>query len=131
MSRRGLRHSLSRLYPRPSPIACSGWDHLVRFNQYYPRELGRDALDLPEETEAEGIQRPLLWKTVAITAGLLAAFLAGAPVAMASFLAASLLLITRRHQPHVVFAEFDWSLLVFFCGLLCQRIAGNKRRQQT
>ncbi len=101
-----------------APIALLGlgiiWFVLIRT---YPRELGRDALDLPEETEAEGIQRPLLWKTVAITAGLLAAFLAGAPVAMASFLAASLLLITRRHQPHVVFAEFDWSLLVFFAGL--------------
>ena len=40
-----------------------------------------------------------------------------APIALASFLAASLLLITRRHQPQTVFAEFDWSLLVFFSAL--------------
>jgi Na+/H+ antiporter NhaD/arsenite permease-like protein len=27
------------------------------------------------------------------------------------------LLITRRHQPHMVFAEIDWNLLVFFAAL--------------
>ncbi len=45
------------------------------------------------------------------------AFLSGVPIALASFLAACLLLVTRRHQPAMVFAEFDWSLLVFFACL--------------
>jgi Na+/H+ antiporter NhaD/arsenite permease-like protein len=47
----------------------------------------------------------------------LIAFLAGAPIALAAFIAANILLITRRHQPQVVFSEIDWSLLVFFAAL--------------
>jgi Na+/H+ antiporter NhaD/arsenite permease-like protein len=52
----------------------------------------------------------LLVKSLAVAAGLLIAFLVGVPIALASFLAACLLLVSRRHQPQAVFAEFDWSL---------------------
>lgn len=101
-----------------APIALLGlgviWLVLVKT---YPRELGHDHLTMPKETDDEEISRPLLYKTLMITTGLLAAFVAGAPIALAAFLAANLLLITRRHQPHLVFAEFDWSLLVFFAAL--------------
>ncbi|HPS42670.1 MAG TPA: SLC13 family permease, partial [Anaerolineaceae bacterium] len=83
----------------------------------FPFEFKREALSTASITETEPVSKPLLLKTLLITAGLLAAFLAGAPIALAAFLAASLLLITRRHQPQTVFAEFDWSLLVFFSAL--------------
>ncbi len=101
-----------------APVALLGmgvvWLVLVRM---YPNELRRgDRFSQPEMT-GQAITRPLLIKTLVVAAGLMAAFLAGAPIALASFLAASILLITRRHQPHVVFAEFDWSLLVFFSAL--------------
>ena len=66
---------------------------------------------------AETISRPLLIKTLLIAAAMLVAFLLGAPIALASFLAASILLVTRRHLPQMVFAEFDWTLLVFFAAL--------------
>ncbi len=101
-----------------APVALLGlgivWVVLVKI---YPYEFGNEAFCPPEEVDGQEISRPLLVKTLVITAGLLAAFLAGVPIALASFLAASLLLVTRRHQPHVVFAEFDWSLLVFFAAL--------------
>ncbi|HEX2981859.1 MAG TPA: anion transporter [Anaerolineaceae bacterium] len=90
------------------------WVVLVRF---YPYELRRGERFNPPEREAQPISRPLLIKTLAVTLGLLVAFLAGAPIALASFIAANILLITRRHQPQTVFAEFDWSLLVFFAAL--------------
>jgi Na+/H+ antiporter NhaD/arsenite permease-like protein len=100
-----------------APVALLGlgviWLVLV---MTYPHEFNRTVLEMPEE-ENEGLSRPLLIKTLVITTGLLLAFLSGAPIALAAFLAASLLLITRRHQPHIVFAEFDWSLLVFFGAL--------------
>lgn len=101
-----------------TPLALAGlgviWLVLVMM---YPRDLRKgQRLELPAE-DGETLSRPLLIKTLTISAGLLAAFLAGVPIALASFLAAALLLITRRHQPHVVFAEFDWSLLVFFAAL--------------
>ncbi len=85
--------------------------------KFYPRELGRGAFTLPNDEEGQDISRPLLIKTLVLAAGLLVAFLGGAPIALSSFIAANLLLITRRRQPHVVFAEFDWSLLVFFASL--------------
>lgn len=90
------------------------WLVLVKM---YPRELrSGQRFDSPQ-LDAQEISRPLLVKTLIVTAGLLVAFLAGAPIALASFIVANILLITRRHQPHTVFAEFDWSLLVFFSGL--------------
>lgn len=100
------------------PVALSGlaviWLVLIWI---YPHEFQRERLAVVEQGADEPITKPLLIKTLIITAGLLVAFLAGAPIAMASFIAASILLVTRRHQPQTVFAEFDWSLLVFFSGL--------------
>ena len=83
----------------------------------FPFEFKSETLTAATLEGTEPVSKPLLVKTLLITAGLLAAFLAGAPIALAAFLAASLLLITRRHQPQTVFAEFDWSLLVFFSAL--------------
>lgn len=61
--------------------------------------------------------KPLLIKTLVVTAGMLLAFLLGIPVALAAFLAACVLLITRRVKPEKVFAAFDWEILVFFSAL--------------
>lgn len=90
------------------------WIVLVKM---YPYELRSGVHFAPPERDEQEISRPLLLKTLVVTAGLLVAFLAGAPIALASFIAANILLVTRRHQPHMIFAEFDWSLLVFFAAL--------------
>ncbi len=63
------------------------------------------------------ILRPLLYKSSFATAGMLAAFLAGVPIPLASLAAAALLLFTRRVKPKKVFSEIDFTLLVFFIGL--------------
>ena len=101
-----------------APVALLGmvviWFVLVKM---YPRELRRGETFTPQEAGEEPGSRGLLIKTLIVAGGLLAAFLLGAPIALASFLAASILLITRRHLPQLVFAEFDWTLLVFFAGL--------------
>lgn len=89
------------------------WVILLRF---YPAEFDNTPFAVGYE-KGEEKNRPLLIKTLFVVAGLLIAFLVGAPIAQAAFLAACLLLFTRRVQPHLVFAEFDWSLLVFFSGL--------------
>ncbi len=83
----------------------------------YPYEFRRETVFEASAGDGQEISRPLLIKTLVVTGGLLVAFIAGVPIALASFIAANLLLITRSHQPHLVFAEFDWSLLVFFGAL--------------
>ncbi len=83
----------------------------------YPHEFRRATVFEAGAGDGQEISRPLLIKTLVVTGGLLVAFIAGVPIALASFIAANLLLITRSHQPHLVFAEFDWSLLVFFGAL--------------
>lgn len=100
------------------PVAVLGagfiWIVLVKMYRF---EFQSGVIFAPQEDEGEPVSRPLLIKTLLVTIGLLAAFLYGVPIALAAFMAANILLITRRHQPHMVFAEFDWSLLVFFAAL--------------
>jgi len=99
----------------PIAVASLGiiWVVIVKL---YPYEFKPAKIS---ETTLPPVQvtKPLLVKTLVVVTGLLIAFLAGVPVAAAAFLAACVLLITRRHQPQMVFAEFDWGLLVFFSGL--------------
>ncbi|HZU86957.1 MAG TPA: anion transporter [Anaerolineaceae bacterium] len=102
-----------------TPVAFLGlggiWLVLVKFYPYDFRPEPFPPLP-PDEAEAE-VNRPMLIKSLLVLAGLLVAFLLGVPVAEASFLAACVLLFTRRLHPEQVFAEFDWSLLVFFAAL--------------
>lgn len=89
------------------------WLVLVRL---YPWDFRNEPFPPFPQADLE-VDRPLLIKSLVVTAGLLLAFLAGVPVAEAAFLAACILLFSRRMHPEQVFAEFDWSLLVFFSGL--------------
>ena len=63
------------------------------------------------------VYRPLLRKSMIAAALLVATLLAGVAVPVAATASAALLLVTRRLRPERVFAEIDWSLLVFFAGL--------------
>ena len=88
----------------------------------YRRELEsptgvRRPAPAPLHVDGSREHRDLLRKSLAATAVLLVALVAGAPVPLAALLAASLLLVTRRTAPERVFAEIDWGLLVFFAGL--------------
>lgn len=61
--------------------------------------------------------RPLLRKSMLATALMLVALVGGAPIPLAALGAAALIVISRRRDPEQVFAEIDWSLLVFFASL--------------
>lgn len=63
------------------------------------------------------IYKPLFIKTVIVTSALLIAFVVGVPIAEAAFLAAAILLVTRRVKPQRVLRQVDWNLLVLFSGL--------------
>ncbi len=99
------------------PIALLGlggiWLVLVMF---YRWEFRRESFTVPSQT-APVTERWQLTKNILVVIGLLSAFLLGVPIALASFLAACVLLFTRRVQPENVFYEINWGLLVFFAGL--------------
>jgi Na+/H+ antiporter NhaD/arsenite permease-like protein len=61
--------------------------------------------------------KPLLVKSLLITAGLLIAFLVGIPTAEATLIAAGLLMVTRRIKPDRILQKVDWDLLLMFSGL--------------
>lgn len=61
--------------------------------------------------------KPLLTKSLLVTTGLLVAFLVGIPPAEATFIAAGLLLATRRLKPERILQKVDWDLLLMFSGL--------------
>lgn len=58
-----------------------------------------------------------LGKPAVVVTGVVIAFFAGVPPAMAAALGAAALLITRTIEPHKLYEEVDWGLLVFFVGL--------------
>jgi Na+/H+ antiporter NhaD/arsenite permease-like protein len=61
--------------------------------------------------------RILMWKSVAVSGGMIVLFFAGRPVPQVALLAGAVLLVTRRVKPEKVYREIDWSLLVLFAGL--------------
>lgn len=100
-----------------APVSLAGlaiaWGVLVLvYRQEFRRGAFTEVPDLPARPFW-----PLFWKGMAATAGMLAAFLLGAPISLAALAAAALLLITRRIKPQRVFREVDFTLLVFFAGL--------------
>lgn len=100
-----------------TPIALLGlgtiWLVLVLF---YPAEFSSGHFDRVEVPNPR-IFRPLLTKSLIVTGGLLVAFILGVPIAEAAFVAATILLFTRRVHPEKVMNEVDWNLLVFFAAL--------------
>jgi Na+/H+ antiporter NhaD/arsenite permease-like protein len=52
-----------------------------------------------------------------VVCGVVIAFLAGVPPVLAASVGAAILLISRNEDPHKLYAEIDWGLLVFFVGL--------------
>jgi Na+/H+ antiporter NhaD/arsenite permease-like protein len=63
------------------------------------------------------VHRAMLWKTLAVAAGMLAGFLAGFDTALVAACGAAVLLVTRRVKPQRVYRQVDWDLLVLFIGL--------------
>ena len=63
------------------------------------------------------LNRVLLWKSVAVSGGMLICFFTGLPVPEVALVAGAILLVTRRIKPEKVYREIDWGLLVLFIGL--------------
>lgn len=71
----------------------------------------------PDDSLRVRVNRPLLWKSLAVALGMVAFFFAGYPVAQVAIVAGAVLLVTRRVKPEKVYHDIDWPLLALFAGL--------------
>ena len=101
-----------------APIAILSFIFIwIVITQFYKKEFTRENYFSIPPTQSIRYYKPLLVKTLVVVLGMFIAFLTGVSVAIAAFIAACILLITRRVKPEKVFAEIDWGLLVFFAAL--------------
>lgn len=73
--------------------------------------------DMTLRSAAGTVYAPVLRKSLIVIAGLLVAFVVGVPVALAAFLAACALMVSRRVKSERILVLVDWPLLLLFCGL--------------
>ncbi len=114
--------SLSRIPYREftaalAPVAAIGL--LVTFASIafaFRREF-RDLQRVDVEELRVRVNRVLLWKSLAASAGMIALFFHGWPVAKVAVVTGALLLVTRRVKPEKIYHEIDYSLLALFAGL--------------
>src|SRR5215831_14569318 len=101
---------------RLGPVALAGlfldWAILYWL---FRREL-RGAV-IPSSSELAPVGLTGIWKPALVMAAVITGFLAGASPALAAALGAAALLISRSTDPHKLYGEVDWGLLVFFVGL--------------
>ena len=99
------------------PVALAGLflDWLVLWWLYF-RGRVRDVR--PEAVaDAVPIDHAALLKAGLVAVLVLAGFLAGFSPPLVAAVGAAIMLITRTRDPHLVYEEVDWGLLVFFIGL--------------
>ncbi|HJT88735.1 MAG TPA: anion transporter [Bryobacteraceae bacterium] len=100
-----------------APVAAAGLVLTVAvIALVYRREFRNEPL-LAIEHQPARVNRMLLWKSLAVSLGMLALFFAGQPVPKVAVVAGALVLVTRRVKPEKIYREIDWGLLVLFIGL--------------
>jgi Na+/H+ antiporter NhaD/arsenite permease-like protein len=99
------------------PIALAGlfldWAVLHWAHSRKVRFLTKEDAHIPIPTlDLSHLVKPLL-----IATGVVVGFFVGVPPAMMAALGAAILLITRSVDPHRIYEQVDWGLLVLFVGL--------------
>jgi Na+/H+ antiporter NhaD/arsenite permease-like protein len=82
---------------------------------YYHRQLSTELRLEPERRVI--LDRSRLVLIVVVLAGILAAFFAGLHLGYSTLAGVTVLVLADRRDPHEIFREVDWPLLVFFCSL--------------
>ena len=100
-----------------APIAAAGLVLTILVIALVYRGEFRREEPLPIAHEPVRANRVLLWKSLAVAAGMMVFFFAGWPVPKVAVIAGALLLVTRRVKPEKIYREIDWALLVLFIGL--------------
>jgi Na+/H+ antiporter NhaD/arsenite permease-like protein len=102
----------------PVALALAGTYGAIRL--LYARQINGRPLPRPEAALAGSeapLDRALMLKALAVLLLTLGLFAAGMPYPLSALVGASLLVLVGRVPPRRVFAEVDWTLLLFFAGL--------------
>jgi Na+/H+ antiporter NhaD/arsenite permease-like protein len=110
----GIRYRDFLWHLGPVAIIGLGIDWVV-LRRLYSGELGAAVATEPIPLPALDLSR--LTKPVVVAGLVVVGFFSGVPPAMIAALGAATLLITRAVDPHKVYEEVNWGLLVFFVGL--------------
>ena len=100
-----------------APVAAAGMLLTVAVIVVAYRAEFREEKRLPVEHHPVRVDRLLMVKSLAVSAGMIAFFFAGWPVPKVAVIAGALLLVTRRVNPQKIYRQIDWGLLVMFVGL--------------
>jgi len=103
-----------RMVPIGLLALVANWLILMLF---YRRSLTPTSMQWPSSESAITVQPDLAVKSVCVFAGLIIAFLLGAPLDVSCVSAATLLLVWANRHPRDALEKIDWSLLLFFAGL--------------
>ena len=109
-----------------APMSAAGLAALIALLSFVYRREFRVESAMAIAHHPVTVDRALLWKSLLVSAAMIAFFFAGWPVAEVALAAGALLLITRRVGPETIYREIDWALLVMFIGLFIV-IAGVER----
>ncbi|QEH32369.1 Inner membrane protein YbiR [Aquisphaera giovannonii] len=111
--------SYLRFASRLAPVAAIGLVlNFAVVALVYRRALLESSKAAPSGEIPSGprVHRGLLFKSVAVTLGVVALFFTGAPIALVALGGAATLMLGRV-RPEKVYRSVDWPLLVMFCGL--------------
>jgi len=113
-----------------APVSLAGLAiTLLLIAAAYRREFwGRQRL--AAEAGEIRVNKPLLRKSVAVTALMVGGFFIVTPPAKVAMLAGAILLLTRRLKPERIYDEINWSLLLLFAGLFIV-VAGLEKTVMT
>jgi Na+/H+ antiporter NhaD/arsenite permease-like protein len=111
----GIRYRTFLLHLGPVAAAGLAVDWLLLWLIYTRNEVPAPQNSRPAEPAPRA--RGNLIKAGVVILLVLAGFLAGLPPALVAAVGAALMLMTRTHEPRLVYDEVDWGLLVFFVGL--------------
>jgi Na+/H+ antiporter NhaD/arsenite permease-like protein len=111
----GIRYRTFLFHLGPVALVGLVLDWLVLWLIYTRHETPRAQPVAPAESAP--VPRGNLMKAGVVILLVLAGFLAGLPPAQVAAVGAALMLMSRTHEPRLVYDEVDWGLLVFFVGL--------------
>jgi Na+/H+ antiporter NhaD/arsenite permease-like protein len=85
---------------------------------YFRKDIGDHPLERPPAQEdALPHEGPPRWLVLAVCAGVVASFFAGAHLGYGALAGAAALMVLSRRDPREVLESVDWALLLFFSGL--------------